>query len=414
MRSALISPISQKTPAPARSAWRRARTVVAAGSVGLLAALSACSTGGNADPNADTKVDATADGAPLPAEVTVNLTGDLLWHPAVYESGMMPDGSYDYSQTFAGVRPEVKAADLAICHEEVPFAPYEGPFSGYPSFAAPPQIAAQVKETGWDMCTTASNHSIDAGTEGLVHTLNVMDEAGIVHAGSARSQEEFDAPRMFETAEGVKIAVVAGTYGLNGLIPEFDYLVPDLDPDTLLKRARDAREAGADIVMVAMHAGDEGVTEPTAQQQELAELLTQSDDVDIVYGHHAHAVQPIEKVNGKWVIYGLGNLVAQQLSTNIPAFEGLMVDVTFVPKEGANSATEGPAWEVGTVTFTPTVISPPGIHPVTATPISRAIENTRAEFGEDADVSGLEAARERTLAAVYSRGAEGEADLVEG
>lgn len=242
MRSALISPISQKTRVSGRSAWRRARTVIAAGSVGLLAALSACSTGGDTDPNADTEVDATADGAPLPAEVTVNLTGDLLWHPAVYESGMMPDGSYDYSQTFAGVRPEIEAAGLAICHEEVPFAPYEGPFSGYPSFAAPPQIAAQVKETGWDMCTTASNHSIDAGTEGLVHTLNVLDEAGIVHAGSARSQEEFDAPRMFETAEGVKIAVVAGTYGLNGLIPEFDYLVPDLDPDTLLKRARGARE----------------------------------------------------------------------------------------------------------------------------------------------------------------------------
>lgn len=70
--------------------------------------------------------------------------------------------------------------------------------------------------------------------------------------------------------------------------------------------------------MVAMHAGDEGVIEPTAQQQELADILTKSDDVDIVYGHHAHAVQPIEKVNGKWVVYGLGNLVAQQLSTNIP------------------------------------------------------------------------------------------------
>lgn len=264
------------------------------------------------------------------------------------------------------------------------------------------------------MCTTASNHSIDAGTEGLVHTLNVLDEAGIVHAGSARSQEEFDAPRMFETAEGVKIAVVAGTYGLNGLIPEFDYLVPDLDPDTLLKRARDAREAGADIVMVAMHAGDEGVTEPTAQQQELAEILTQSDDVDIVYGHHAHAVQPIEKVNGKWVIYGLGNLVAQQLSTNIPAFEGLMVDVTFVPKEGANAETEGPAWEVGTLTFTPTIISPPGVHPVTVTTIDKAIANLKEQYGEQADVSALEAARERTLAAVYSRGAEGEAGLQQG
>ena len=410
------APFAQNTPPPEggrRQATRdagqprsRTRTAIAAGTIGLLAALSACSS--------DASYDETADAAPLPAEVTVNLTGDLLWHPAVYESGMMPDGSWDYTDTFAGVQPEVEAADMAICHQEVPFANWGGPYSGYPSFQAPPPIAGEVVKAGWDMCTTASNHSVDAGTEGLIRTLDIMDEAGLEHAGMARTQEEFDEPRIHETADGVKIAVVAGTYGTNGIPVEFPYLVPDLDPDTLLKRAADARAAGADIVMVAMHAGDEGVTEPTAQQQELADILTKSDDVDIVYGHHAHAVQPIEKVNGKWVVYGLGNLVAQQLSTNIPAFEGLMVDVTFVPKDGADAETEGPAWEVGTVQFTPTIISPPGISPVTVTTIDKAIEALRAEYGDQADVSGLEAARERTRAAVYSRGAEGETDLVEG
>lgn len=410
MPSACTSPIAQNTPPPGRITWRRTRTAIAAGTIGLLAALSACSAGDDAETN----VDAAAEAAPLPAEVTVNLTGDLLWHPAVYESGMMPDGSFDYTETFAGVQHEVEAADLAICHQEVPFANWGGPYSGYPSFQAPPPIAGEVVEAGWDMCTTASNHSVDAGTEGLIRTLDIMDEAGLEHAGMARSQEEFDAPRIHETADGVKIAVVTGTYGTNGIPVEFPYLVPDLDPDTLLQRAADAREAGADIVMVAMHAGDEGVTEPNAQQQELAEILTRSDDVDIVYGHHAHAVQPIEKVNGKWVVYGLGNLVAQQLSTNIPAFEGLMVDVTFVPKEGANAETEGPVWEVGTLTFTPTIISPPGVHPVTVTTIDKAIANLKEQYGEQADVSALEAARERTLAAVYSRGAEGETDLVEG
>ena len=91
-----------------------------------------------------------------------------------------------------------------------------------------------------------------------------------------------------------------------------------------------------------------------------------------------------------------------------------MVDVTFVPKDGADAETEGPAWEVGTVQFTPTIISPPGISPVTVTTIDKAIEALRAEYGDQADVSGLEAARERTRAAVYSRGAEGETDLVEG
>ena len=108
------APIAQNTPPPEggrRQATRdagqprsRTRTAIAAGTIGLLAALSACSS--------DPSYDETGDAAPLPAEVTVNLTGDLLWHPAVYESGMMPDGSWDYTDTFAGVQPEVLMDEL--------------------------------------------------------------------------------------------------------------------------------------------------------------------------------------------------------------------------------------------------------------------------------------------------------------
>ena len=51
---------------------------------------------------------------------------------------------------------------------------------------------------------------------------------------------------------------------------------------------------------------------PTPPRSTLVERLTRSPDVDLVLGEHAHVVQPITKVNGKWVVYGMGNMVAQQ------------------------------------------------------------------------------------------------------
>lgn len=269
--------------------------------------------------------------APAPAPVaqateersaSVVVNGDLLWHENVYNSGRMPDGTWDYSEVFAPMAEIISEADLAICHKEVPLAPPEGPFSGYPDFSAPPQTVEGVAAAGYDMCTTASNHSVDAGFAGIERTTSTLDAAGLQHVGMARSPEEAAAPVIHETADGVRIGVITGTYGTNGIpVPE-PWMVPDLHPEALLERAAATRAAGADIILAAIHAGDEGATQPNAQQTELAEILTASADVDVVYMHHAHAVQPIAQVNGKWVIYGLGNYLANQLANDTLAYDG--------------------------------------------------------------------------------------------
>src|SRR5699024_5554365 len=263
-------------------------------------------SGGAGDEGAD---GTSSSEKPDPNRLTVTVSGDLLWHEEVWASGENGDGTWDFTDMFADVKPMIEGADVAICHQETVFAPPEGPYLGYPGFQSPPQVIDAIKDTGWDMCTTASNHSVDAGTEGLFRTLDTFDAAGIPHSGAARSPEEMDAPRIVPAANGARVAVVTGTYGTNGIPVEHPWMVGDLNPETLLAKAAAARAAGADIVMVAMHAGEEAVVEPTQQQTELAQILTASPDVDVVYGHHIHAVQPIEQVNGKWVIYGLGNLV---------------------------------------------------------------------------------------------------------
>ena len=350
----------------------------------------------------DGEGDGAADGTsssnpPDPNRLTVTVSGDLLWHEEVWASGDNGDGTWDFTDMFADVKPMIEAADFAVCHQETVFAPPEGPYLGYPGFESPPQVIDAIKDTGWDMCTTASNHSVDAGTAGLIRTLDTFDAAGVLHSGAARSPEEMDQPRIFTAANGARIAVVTGTYGTNGIPVEHPWLVGGLDPEELLGKAAAARAAGADIVMVAMHAGEEAVVEPTQQQVELAQILTASPDVDVVYGHHIHAVQPIEQVNGKWVIYGLGNMVAHQSAETVLSYEGITVELEF--RRGDDGR-----WGVGEVSYVPTVVTPYQAFPVRVAPVSTLMGRAGDGAEGDAERARLDAALERTRGAIFSRG----------
>ena len=71
---------------------------------------------------------------------------------------------------------------------------------------------------------------------------------------------------------------------------------------------------------------------PSPEQVDAVARLTRSPDVDLVLGEHAHTVQPITRVNGKWVVYGMGNLVAQQEVTRPETYRGILVRFTFVER----------------------------------------------------------------------------------
>jgi poly-gamma-glutamate synthesis protein (capsule biosynthesis protein) len=281
------------------------------------------------------------------------MSGDLLWHDTVWMSAREDhartgagDG-YDFDPMFAAMRPTVEAADVALCHEEVPFAAPGGKLLSYPVFAAPHQIAAWIGSMGWDACTTASNHSMDAGVEGIMRTADLLERAGVAHVGTFRSAAERRKPVILTTEDGVRVGVVASTYGLNGyVLPEgSDWAVSEQgDADDLLAQAHRARLAGADIVVAHLHWGTEYDHLPDADQLALAGQLTASPDVDLVLGEHAHVVQPITRVNGKWVVFGMGNMVAQSELERPSAYEGITVTFTFAERRGGRWAVTGAAY----------------------------------------------------------------------
>jgi len=255
---------------------------------------------------------------------TVVATGDVLIHqggPLVRgaaAAGKANDTGYDFRGVFAAVAPTIRAADLAVCHLETPVADPRGPFTGYPSFDVQPQIVDALKDAGYDTCSTASNHAMDAGFDGLVRTLNTLDTHGIGHTGTYRTQPERQTPHIVDV-RGARVAHIAWTFGLNGIkepagkpwaVNVFDPRPPTVEG--MLADAAAARRAGADVVIASVHCCTEYRADPTPAQLKIAAALLASPDVDLVIGHHAHVVQPLERINGKWVAYGLGNHVAQQ------------------------------------------------------------------------------------------------------
>jgi poly-gamma-glutamate capsule biosynthesis protein CapA/YwtB (metallophosphatase superfamily) len=313
-------------------------TVLAVGA--LAAVLAAC---GGDDPTArptpggsEPAESPTVTPTPEPRTFTLVATGDVLlherlWHQAERDAS---DTAMDFAPQLANVAPVVSGADLAICHLETPLAPADGPFTGYPTFSGPPQVVPALVGAGYDACTTASNHTFDKGADGVARTLDALDAAGLAHAGSARTPQEADVTTILDvtTEQGpVRLALLSYTYGFNGIpYPDGEtWRADEIDEATILADAATARTRGAEVVVVALHWGTEYVHEPNEQQRDLAPRLIASPDVDLLLGHHAHVVQPLENVGGEWVVYGMGNLMANHAEPEGPKAEGLLTRFTF-------------------------------------------------------------------------------------
>ncbi len=273
---------------------------------------------------------------PGPRTVTVLGSGDVLIHPPVWAQAAADaraDGrtGFDFAPMFAGVAPVTRSADVAICELETPLAPPGGPFAGYPSFSAPPQVLTALRGAGYDSCTTASNHTLDQGDVGRTRTLDELDAAGIKHTGSARSAAEAARPLIITTRGGVHVAQLAYSFGFNGLsTPAGKAWQANLvDVPAILAAAHRAKAAGADIVVLSMHWGVEYNHGVTPEQDDQARTLLASPDIDVILGDHSHAVEPFERIGRKWVAYSMGDQISRHAVVRDDDREGVMARFTF-------------------------------------------------------------------------------------
>lgn len=258
----------------------------------------------------------TASGGDGPT-FTVAAAGDILIHPQLTEQAMVDaerhhvKGPY-FGDIMAGVKPVISKADLAICHLEPVLGTEKGPWSSYPNFLVPPQIATTIKDIGYDTCSTNSNHSLDGGYAGVKRTLDTLDKVGLKHTGSARTKKEHDTPNIIDV-KGVKVAQISFAFGYNAheVPKDKPWLVNKTSLKAIKAAEKRARDAGAEVVILSIHWGREDWPNPSKSQLELGRQIATQTHINLVIGHHAHVVQPMEKVNGTWIAYGLGNQVAR-------------------------------------------------------------------------------------------------------
>jgi poly-gamma-glutamate synthesis protein (capsule biosynthesis protein) len=309
-----------------------------------------------------------------PVNYTVAASGDFLIHgPVAAQALANGDGRrYDFAPMFDSIRGRIAGADLAICHVETPLVP--GPVLGYPSFRTPPSLAEAIRDTGWDVCSTASNHSLDAGQYGVQTTLEALDRARIPHSGTARSARGARRAPILDV-KGVRIAFLAYTAVSNGQAVPHPWSVAWADARRILGDARRARRRGADTVIVNMHWGDEYSHATSPSQDALARRLTRSPAISAIVGQHVHVVQPIRRVNGKPVVFGEGNLVSNQTAACCPAAsqDGLIALIDFVSRNGRVRAKR--------VRYVPTWVRHPDYHVVPALPGTGSWQRTVSVAG---------------------------------
>lgn len=255
---------------------------------------------------------------PVLKTATMAVVGDIMVHDYQYNEAYDPNtDTYDFMHNFQEVKPFLTGYDVAIGNLELTFGGTEKPYSSFPCFNTPDSFLDAVKDAGFDLLTTANNHSMDTGQAGLIRTLDKLDEYDIAHVGTYRSQQERDTIYIKEI-NGITFAFVSATYGTNGIpVPE-NYLVNLIDEIQMVSDIQKAQEM-ADIVVVLPHMGNEYETAPRDVFIQWADSMFAAG-ADIVLASHPHVLQRMEyrKVDhgdgehDGFIIYSLGNFISSQ------------------------------------------------------------------------------------------------------
>ncbi len=249
----------------------------------------------------------------------ISVTGDIMMHNTQLQAGYQPKlDNYDYSPFFKRISPLLKVPDLLIGNLETTFAGKSAGYGGYPRFNTPEEMAADLKGAGFDILTTANNHSLDKGFAGLASTLDNLDAACLLHTGTSRTIEE-QGQLLLLDIQDIKLAVLSYTYGTNGLTPPKDkeYCVNYINEDAIKADILKAQEQGAGYIIVCLHFGQEYQTKPNSHQKQLAQSLFAAG-ADIIFGSHPHVLQPTAVIKNEnrdtnnFVIYSLGNFISDQ------------------------------------------------------------------------------------------------------
>ena len=263
--------------------------------------------------------------------ISLIMAGDNLINDKLYNAAKKDDGSYDFKSMYSYIKDIVKNYDLAYYNQETILGGSEIGVSSYPAFNSPYEVGDATIDTGFNLVSLATNHTLDRGEKAIINSLNYWNnKSNVLTSGSYLSNDDRNKVNIKEV-NNITYTMLNYTYGTNGIkVPEGkEYLVniwpctgnnPDNDTKYQeykkvvkedILRVRDK----VDLLIVAMHFGVEYTHVPTKYQIDMAEFLS-SLGVDIIIGTHPHVIMPITYINDTLVIYSLGNFLSAQDTNN--------------------------------------------------------------------------------------------------
>lgn len=250
------------------------------------------------------------------SEVKILAMGDMIFHQPIVKNYRSND-TYDFTPIFANISADINEADLALAN-------FEGSvnsnrkLSGFPLFNFPKETIYSLKNAGFDALSTANNHALDTGLDGIGETISHIKESGMKSFGTLA--EDGDKGIIIEK-NGIKIGLISFTDTLNGmdsLMRGKEYSVNTFAQD--VKSDIQNLKDNSDIVIVYPHWGNEYQLVPNERQIFLKEML-QDAGADIILGSHPHVLQryEVEDKNDKkyFTIYSLGNALSNQRVENL-------------------------------------------------------------------------------------------------
>ncbi len=291
--------------------------------------------------------------------VTIAAVGDVMLMSTQIYDAKTEDG-FDFNPVFSLITPYIEQADIAVANLETPVAGNELGFSvsgelkedgtrGYSYFNAPPEILDALRDAGLDILGTANNHALDKDKEGLENTISAVRAAGLACVGTNLPEEDKQA--IVQEVNGISVAFLAYTSSVNGHMGgysgnELAHAVNFINEDTIIEDIGAVKQAGADIVVLCLHTGEERTQAPTWDQEEWAEAFVAAG-ADILFYSHPHVLQPMEWVtageNGEertgFAAYSLGNFISNMdgddCARSAVVYVDIVKDETGVYLEGA-------------------------------------------------------------------------------
>ena len=250
---------------------------------------------------------------------TLTAIGDIVGNTSLTSDALNTStNQYDFSYIFEDISYYIKNSSITVANLETTFSGEDNGYRNYSRYNSPDKLANNLKKLGVDVVSTAGNHCLDYGYDGLSRTIDVLDQADISHVGTYNSKESQDSI-LIKYVKGIKLAFIDFTFSSNKLnIPsDKSYCVNLIDKDFIKEQLDLAKKQSPDIIICSIHWGNENSSSVTSSQKEYADFIFENG-ADIILGTHPHLLQPMEKrtvtlqdgtTKDGFIIYSLGDFI---------------------------------------------------------------------------------------------------------